>query len=163
VMPMADILSEEQEGSSKPKLMFGTEVLASKVLREVFRSPFGMPFTRFVEIGRICTLNYGNDFGHLCAVIEVLDQNRILVEGPKVPRQVLNVRRINLTPFKVDFHRGSRSSFVLKAMEDAKVQKKFDETVYGKSLLARRAKMNESDFERFQRRMATKKAAAKGK
>ena len=31
---MADILSEEQEGSSKPKLMFGTEVLASKVLRE---------------------------------------------------------------------------------------------------------------------------------
>jgi len=30
---MADILSEEQEGSSKPKLMFGTEVLASKVLR----------------------------------------------------------------------------------------------------------------------------------
>jgi len=33
VMPMADILSEEQEGSSKPKLMFGTEVLASKVLR----------------------------------------------------------------------------------------------------------------------------------
>jgi len=31
---MADILSEEQEGSSKPKLMFGTEVLASKVLQE---------------------------------------------------------------------------------------------------------------------------------
>ena len=31
---MADILSEEQEGSSKPKLMFGTEVVASQVLQE---------------------------------------------------------------------------------------------------------------------------------
>ena len=31
---MADILSEEQEGSSKPKFLFRTEVEASKVLQE---------------------------------------------------------------------------------------------------------------------------------
>ena len=31
---MMDILSEEQEGSSKPKLLLGTEEIASKVLQE---------------------------------------------------------------------------------------------------------------------------------
>lgn len=31
---MMDILSEEQEGSSKPKFLFRTEVEASKVLQE---------------------------------------------------------------------------------------------------------------------------------
>ncbi|KAJ4463142.1 putative 60 ribosomal protein L14 [Paratrimastix pyriformis] len=117
-----------------------------------------MPFNRFVEIGRVCTLNYGQEFGNLCTIVEVADQNRVVVEGPKVPRQMIPVKRINLTQFTVKIGRNARAKFVLKAMQEAKVQEKFDATVYGKSLVARRAKLQESDFERFQRRMAAKKA-----
>ena len=35
-----------------------------------------MGYSRFVEIGRVAMINYGDDYGKLCVIMDVLDHNR---------------------------------------------------------------------------------------
>ena len=39
------------------------------------RRPMG--YTRFVEIGRVALVNYGEQYGKLCVIMDVLDHNRV--------------------------------------------------------------------------------------
>ena len=50
-----------------------------------------MPYKKFVEIGRVAVLNTGKDAGKIAAIVNVIDQNRVLIDGPTsgVPRQVI--------------------------------------------------------------------------
>lgn len=36
-----------------------------------------MPFTRYVEIGRVALINYGPEYGKLVVISDVVDQNRV--------------------------------------------------------------------------------------
>jgi len=36
-----------------------------------------MPFKRYVEIGRVALVNYGEDYGTLVVISDVVDQNRV--------------------------------------------------------------------------------------
>ena len=36
-----------------------------------------MPFTRYVEIGRIALINYGEEYGKLVVISDVVDQNKV--------------------------------------------------------------------------------------
>ncbi len=36
-----------------------------------------MPFKRYVEIGRVALVNYGEDYGKLLVITDVVDQNRV--------------------------------------------------------------------------------------
>ena len=41
-----------------------------------------MPYARKVEVGRVGLICYGPDTGKLCTIINILDINRVLVDGP---------------------------------------------------------------------------------
>ena len=66
---------------------------------------FAMSFKRFVEVGRIGLITYGPDSGKLCTIINVIDGNRVLVDGPEpvtgVHRHALNLKRLQLTDIKI--------------------------------------------------------------
>ena len=36
-----------------------------------------MGYSRFVEVGRVAMINYGEDYGKLCVIMDVLDHNRV--------------------------------------------------------------------------------------
>jgi hypothetical protein len=43
--------------------------------------PFAaMGYSRFVEVGRVAMINYGEDYGKLCVIMDVLDHNRVSCE-----------------------------------------------------------------------------------
>jgi large subunit ribosomal protein L14e len=54
-----------------------------------------MPFKKFVEIGRVAYINAGPEAGKIAAIVNVIDQNRVLVDGPTsgVRRQVRTILR----------------------------------------------------------------------
>ena len=60
-----------------------------------------MSFKRFVEVGRVALIQYGDDAGKLCTIINIIDNNRVLVDGPSpltgVSRKAVNLKRIMLT------------------------------------------------------------------
>jgi ribosomal protein L14E/L6E/L27E len=62
-----------------------------------------MSFSRFVQIGRVALINFGEDAGKICTIVDVIDGNRVLVDGPDsgVARKAVSLKRIQLTDITV--------------------------------------------------------------
>ncbi|KAM0787406.1 hypothetical protein ACM66B_003490 [Microbotryomycetes sp. NB124-2] len=130
-------------------------------------------FKRYVEVGRVVLLNEGPSAGKLAAIVEIIDHNRALIEGPTtgVPRQAYAYRRLVLTPFVLKkLPRAAGSSTVKKAFESSDVLAKWEKSAWAQKRKASEARRNLSDFERFQvmllkkqRRRLVGAAAAKAK
>lgn len=40
------------------------------------------PFRRYVEVGRVCMVNYGPLYGKLVVIVDIVDQNRVRLIAP---------------------------------------------------------------------------------
>ncbi|KAG5133529.1 hypothetical protein JHK82_024717 [Glycine max] len=79
---------------------------------------FRIPFKRYVEIGRVAQINYGKEYGRLVVIVDVIDQNRALVDAPDMVRSQVNFKRLSLTDIKIDIKRVPKKKDLVKAMED---------------------------------------------
>lgn len=103
----------------------------------------------FVEIGRVAQVNFGPDAGKLVVILDIVDSNRVLADGPNFTRATLPIRWISLTKIKIRVARSSKTSTLLKAFNAAKVQEQFDATSWGKKALQTKKRANTTDFDRF--------------
>lgn len=119
-------------------------------------------FSRFVQIGRVVVFNLGEDAGKVAVIVDVIDANRVLVDGPGhgVHRQVVNVRRINLTDLTINIARGAREKKIKKEWAAAGIDAKWTGSAWAKKSAAREAKAELNDLGRF-KAMLGKKAVAK--
>ncbi|GJM85563.1 hypothetical protein PR202_ga02024 [Eleusine coracana subsp. coracana] len=99
-----------------------------------------MPFKRFVEIGRVALVNYGKDYGRLVVIVDVVDQNRVCQ---------MNFKRLSLTDIKIDIKRVPKKSTLIKAMEEADVKGKWENSSWGKKLIVQKRRAALNDFDRF--------------
>ncbi|KAF5178423.1 60S ribosomal protein L14, partial [Thalictrum thalictroides] len=74
---------------------------------------------RHVEIGRVGLVNYGKDYGKLVVIVDVIDQNRALVDAPDMVRSQMNFKRLSLTDIKIDIGRVPKKKALIEAMEAA--------------------------------------------
>jgi len=44
-----------------------------------------------LDVGRVCVIKTGNDFGKLCMVVSKPKDNFVEVEGPKVNKRKINI------------------------------------------------------------------------
>merc|ERR1711907_472140 len=103
----------------------------------------GMGFTRFVQNGRVCLVNYGPHTGKLVTIVDVIDQTRALVYGPNgVDRQIIGYKRLSLTDIKIPIGRGARKATVDKVWASANVEEQWANCGWGKKLAARKAKVS---------------------
>jgi len=118
-----------------------------------------MVYTRFVEVGRLVLLNYGPDHGKVAFILDVIDQNRVLIEGPTtgVKRQALNFKRLNLTDFKLKIPRSGSAASIKKALAKDDVIAKWNATAWAKKLEGHNIRANLSDFDRFKLMILRKK------
>lgn len=107
-------------------------------------------YRKFVEPGRVAYVNYGRDYGKLCVIADVADQNTVLVDGPAFPRVTYPVRRLALTNLRMKLNRGARTSTLLKAAKEFDLDKKWAATPEAKRLAQRETRSKLNDFERFQ-------------
>ncbi len=61
-----------------------------------------------IEPGRVCIKTAGREAGKYCIVLEVVDKNFVIVQGPKVRKRKCNVAHLEPLPEKID----------LKSVED---------------------------------------------
>jgi large subunit ribosomal protein L14e len=123
-------------------------------------------FTRFVQAGRVALINYGPDFNKLVVIVDLLDQNRLLVEGPTsgIKRQVISVKRLALTNILIDgVARGEKTADVKSKYDAADVDKAFAASSWGRKIASKTKRANLDDFGRFRvmvARMKKSKAVA---
>merc|ERR1719353_1786052 len=111
-----------------------------------------MVFTRFVEVGRIALVNYGDDFGRLVCIVDIVD-------GPTsgVARQTMPYSRLNLTDIVVEVEKGASTADVKSAMAD--VEADFGKTVWGQKIANKKKRASLTDFERYKVMVARQKRA----
>lgn len=121
-------------------------------------------FKRYVEVGRIVLINYGPEAGKLATVVDIVDQNKALIDGPAdvtgVSRQVISFTRIALTDFVVKIQRNARQKTLKKAWAEADVIAKWEATSWAKKLSNRKKRASLNDFDRFKVMVAKKQKAA---
>ncbi|MET1101598.1 MAG: 50S ribosomal protein L14e, partial [Pyrodictiaceae archaeon] len=63
-----------------------------------------------IEVGRICIKSAGRLAGRKCVIVDLIDENFVLVTGPKdisgVKRKRSNIKHLIPTPEKIDIPRG---------------------------------------------------------
>lgn len=73
-----------------------------------------MVYTRFVETGRVVLINTGALSGKLAVIVEIINVNRVLIEGPTtgVRRQEISLRRVYLTDLTINIKKGAKTAQV---------------------------------------------------
>ncbi|CCE62549.1 hypothetical protein TPHA_0C03990 [Tetrapisispora phaffii CBS 4417] len=125
---------------------------------------------RLVEVGRVVLVKTGPSAGKLAAIVEIINQKKVLIDGPEtgVPRQTVILGHVVLTPLTFALTRGARTATVSKKWSSAGVTEKWATSTWAKKIAQRERRAALSDFERFQvmvlrkqKRFAVKKALAK--
>ncbi|KAL8277562.1 hypothetical protein RQP46_009994 [Phenoliferia psychrophenolica] len=130
-------------------------------------------FKRYVEVGRVVLISDGPCAGKLATIVEIIDHNRALIDGPLtgVPRQSFAYRRLVLTPFVLTkLTRAASTPIVKKVFEASDVLAKWEKSAWAQRRAAMEKRRSTSDFERFeimllkkQRRRVVQLAGAKAK
>eukprot|EP00594_Rhizosolenia_setigera_P001991 CAMPEP_0178944378 /NCGR_PEP_ID=MMETSP0789-20121207/3116_1 /TAXON_ID=3005 /ORGANISM="Rhizosolenia setigera, Strain CCMP 1694" /LENGTH=134 /DNA_ID=CAMNT_0020624091 /DNA_START=24 /DNA_END=428 /DNA_ORIENTATION=+ len=123
-----------------------------------------MGFTRYAEVGRVVLVNYGKDEGKLATIIDIVDGNKCLIDGPAdltgVDRQVIPFSRVSLTDLTVKIQRNARAKTLKAAWTAGETQSKWDESSWAKKLAAKTKRASLSDFDRFKVMVAKKQKSA---
>ncbi|CAB0038537.1 unnamed protein product [Trichogramma brassicae] len=115
-----------------------------------------MPFERFVQSGRVAYVSNGPNKGKLVVIVDVIDQNRVLVDGPaaKIPRGQMCLSDLHLTKFRLKIPFTGPTRVVRKAWKMEKIEKKWQATVWAKKVAAKEKRAVLSDYDRFKLRKA---------
>ncbi|KAL6942941.1 60S ribosomal protein L14B [Hanseniaspora osmophila] len=125
---------------------------------------------RLVEVGRVVLINQGPSAGKLAAIVEIINDKHVLIDGPEtsVPRQSVNLGHVVLTPLTFALPRGAKTGTVSKKWATAGVSDKWAASAWAKKIAQRQRRAALTDFERFQvmvlrkqKRFSVKKALAK--
>ncbi|KAH1168325.1 hypothetical protein KIL84_003808 [Mauremys mutica] len=104
-----------------------------------------------VEIGRVAYISFGPHAGKLVAIVDVIDQNRALVDGPcsGVRRQAMPFKCMQLTDFVLRFPHSAHQKHVRVAWEKENINEKWTGTRWAKKIEAREKKAKMTDFDRY--------------
>ncbi|CAA7398896.1 unnamed protein product [Spirodela intermedia] len=119
-----------------------------------------MVFKRYVEIGRVALVNYGKDYGRLVVIVDVVDQNRVLVDYPDIVRGQMNLKRLQLTDLKIEIPRVPKKKTLAAALEEADIKNKWENSSWGRKLIVQKRRAALNDFDRFKVMLARIKRAA---
>ena len=124
-----------------------------------------MGFTRFVEVGRVALINYGPDAGKLCTIVDVVDQKKVLIDGPQqetgVHRQTMLLKRLSLTDILVTgLGKGMRQKGLVAAWKTQGVMAQWTGSAWGKKLANKAKRAACGDFDRFKVMVAKKQKSA---
>jgi large subunit ribosomal protein L14e len=103
-------------------------------------------------IGRVVYINYGPLSGKLAVCTDIVNGNKVVVDGPGlgVDKQVISVKRLSLTKFKLGgYTKGAKRGELQKQIEEFNVQEKFDNCGIGKRISKQKKRAQLSDFDRF--------------
>lgn len=122
-----------------------------------------------VEAGRIAYINFGEDYGKMVIIVDMVDMNRVLVDGAgNFPRVIYPLKRLTLTKLRLNILRGARTGTLKKVAKTFGLEEKWSNNAAAQKLARYSARSATTDFDRFkvmiqrkQRNYAVRKLAYK--
>merc|ERR1712098_958683 len=106
---------------------------------------------------------YGDERNKLCTIVDIVNERRVVVDGPKsatgVDRQQIPIKWLGLTDFKAKVQRGTRAKQLKQAIEAGAVLTQWKQSQWGKRIAAKDAKSKLTDLDRFKVMLAKKTRA----
>eukprot|EP00825_Cyclidium_porcatum_P037727 TRINITY_DN421_c0_g2_i1.p2 TRINITY_DN421_c0_g2~~TRINITY_DN421_c0_g2_i1.p2 ORF type:complete len:236 (-),score=63.69 TRINITY_DN421_c0_g2_i1:229-897(-) len=109
-----------------------------------------MAIKKFIQLGRVVYVNYGPDKGKYGVIVNIVNLNRVQIDGDDVKRQIIPIKRLVLTKLLMkDVFVGQRTGLLKKKIQKFDLKKKLSELQIYKAqqLKLKRAKL--TDFDRF--------------
>ena len=76
-----------------------------------------------IEEGRICIKTVGREAGKKCIIVDVIDNNFVLITGPKnvskIKRRRANINHLKPTNEKLEIKRGATDEEITEALKTA--------------------------------------------
>ncbi|KAJ1920369.1 hypothetical protein H4219_001344 [Mycoemilia scoparia] len=116
-----------------------------------------------VEVGRVVLITHGSSAGKIAVIVDIIDHNRAIVEGPTtgVPRKEVAFRRVTLTDLVVKrVPRATGSTALKKLIEKQDIVASWEKSAWAQKLAARKTRQNLSDFDRFKKMVLKQKQRA---
>ena len=86
-----------------------------------------------IEIGRVCIKTSGRQAGKKCVIVEVIDQNFVLITGPKaitsVKRRRANINHIKTTNEIIEIKKSATDEEITEALKTAGKLEEMKQTV----------------------------------
>ncbi|BHF75441.1 60S ribosomal protein L14 [Sparganum proliferum] len=116
-------------------------------------------YTRFVEVGRVVYIVFGSHQKKLAVIVEIIDQNRVLIDGPctGVPRRPINLKKVHLTGITMKLPPKCGTLGVKDIWLRSKIDKKWQKSKWARKIEKKRIRAGLTDFERFQVMVARQK------
>ncbi|KAF0291088.1 60S ribosomal protein L14 [Amphibalanus amphitrite] len=110
-----------------------------------------MGFTKFIQVGRVVYMASGPLQGKICAVVNIIDQNRVLVDGPctAVRRQVVNLKNVHITNLRIRIPHTASTAMVREQWVSRNISSTWEATRWCRNLRAKQRTESLTDFERF--------------
>mmetsp|Transcript_1001 Transcript_1001/g.2182 ORF Transcript_1001/g.2182 Transcript_1001/m.2182 type:complete len:131 (+) Transcript_1001:854-1246(+) len=102
----------------------------------------------FIEIGRIIFVNFGPSYGKIGLVVDILDKNRCMIDGP-TGRQIINIKRIKPTKLKIKIGRGLNSSDVYHTLISKDIIRYWEKSNWSKKNRKIEKKKSFTDYQKF--------------
>merc|ERR1711915_164016 len=110
-----------------------------------------MTFRKFVQIGRVVFLNDGRYKGKLAVVVDIIDGNRALIDGPcsDVPRQAFKFSEMYLTKYMLKIQRSMRSKGIRQEWERLRISQQFAASQWQQNIEKSKIRTDMTDFDRY--------------
>ncbi|KRY13516.1 60S ribosomal protein L14 [Trichinella patagoniensis] len=106
-------------------------------------------FDVLVQIGRVIYIARGRERGKLAVIVNVVDGNRALVDGPGLKRQMINFKNMLLTKMTLKITHYDKTKAIIAAWEKANINELWSKTKLAQSRRRRALRAKMSDFDRF--------------
>ena len=110
-----------------------------------------MPYTQFVEAGRLAVICFGPLADKLAVIVDILDDKRVIVDiiDSEEPRQMIPIKRLKLTKFTVKIARNAPEADVKQAIASEGLLKQWEESDWAKNIKKGQNRLAMNDFQRF--------------
>ncbi|BCU70675.1 50S ribosomal protein L14e [Stygiolobus caldivivus] len=86
-----------------------------------------------IEVGRICVKTRGREAGKKCVIVDIIDENYVLVTGPKdvngVKRRRVNILHLEPTDKKININKGASDDDIKKTLQESGLMDYMKESV----------------------------------
>jgi len=92
-----------------------------------------LKMVKLIDIGRIVVITRGRRAGRKAVVVDIMDENFVIVTGPKelngVKRRRMNIDHLIPLNIKLEIDRGASDEDVMKQIEDRNLKDFMEETI----------------------------------